>query len=42
MVKKSLEVEKSKIIDEAKKEIVGLAMVTTEKIIREKGNVNNL
>ncbi len=40
--KKSLEVEKSKIIDEAKKEIVGLAMATTEKIIREKGNVNNL
>lgn len=40
--KKMLEAEKAKMVEEAKKEIVDLAMLATEKLIREKQGINNI
>ncbi len=40
--KKNLEAEKTKMIEDAKKEIVALSMAATEKLIKSKGDLNNL
>ncbi|MBI2630850.1 F0F1 ATP synthase subunit B [Candidatus Nomurabacteria bacterium] len=40
--KKTLEAEKVKMVEEAKKEIIALSMLATEKLIKEKPDLNNL
>jgi F0F1-type ATP synthase membrane subunit b/b' len=40
--KKNLEMEKAKMVEDAKKEIVSLAMKATEKLIANKQDLNNL
>lgn len=39
---KTLEAEKNKMVEDAKKEIISLAMLATEKLIKDKQNLNNL
>ena len=40
--KKTLESEKIKIVEEAKKEIVSLAMLASEKILSKKSDTSNI
>jgi F-type H+-transporting ATPase subunit b len=40
--KKTLEAEKVKMVEEAKKEVVNLAMLATEKLLKNKQDLNNL
>ncbi len=40
--KKTLEAEKVKMVEEAKKEIINLAMLATEKLLKDKQGMNNL